>query len=111
MGYYGLIVAIDLNFNERSNINKCLEELEELDVSDPLRDNLEETWYDKETTQITILNEYFLKLGDEKEYLPIIAKYAYGFIEIHGDENPDFRKYECYGNGEWTEKTGRVIYD
>jgi hypothetical protein len=107
MGYYGMITAISLDFINVIKLRKCLDELEELDVGDPLRDNI-----DLDISEFSDLQEYDIKLnGDEKEYLPIISKYAMGIIEVQGDEIGDFRKWILYGNGEYSIHYGKVVYD
>ena len=63
-------------------------------------------------SEFSDLQEYDIKLnGDEKEYLPIISKYAMGIIEVQGDEIGDFRKWILYGNGEYSIHYGKVVYD
>ena len=116
MGYYGIISAIKLEFLTSDGLELCLKELEEEDVNDPLRDNIEETYLANRARYfaevVDNLQDWEIKLnGNEKYYLPIISKYARGYIEIRGDEVDDYRRFEMCGNGRYSIKYGTVVYD
>jgi hypothetical protein len=118
MGYYGMISTIKLEFLTLEGLQNCLTELEQIDVADPLRGNEGEAYFDDDREDdasviiLDCLDDYELKLnGTEEEYLPVISKYAHGYIEIRGDEVDDYRRFEVYGNGTWAVKYGQVVYE
>lgn len=119
MGYYSN-VDLELNFITESDAEALLILLEKPEIPvNPLGGNLDITPYlfidrnDKETTEYSVtLNDTVVKMGEYKEWIPILAKakgLTYGTMEVAGEEPGDLWKIE-FENGEYKAFIGKIDY-
>jgi len=119
MGYYSN-VDLELIFKTESDAEALLILLDKPGIPmNPLADNLDITPYlfidsnDKESTEYSVtLNDTVVKMGEYKEWIPIIAKakgLMYGTMEVTGDNPGDLWKIE-FKNGDYEAFIGEIEY-
>lgn len=119
MGYYSN-VDLELIFKTESDAESLLILLDKPGIPmNPLGGNLDVTPYlyidrnDKEITTYSVtLNDTVVKMGEYKEWIPIVAKakgLTYGTMEVTGDNPGDLWKVE-FENGEYQAFIGEIEY-